>query len=149
MGKLGNWVSGIRQALWRMRKQDVRERVDECMRDHVEPAVETVRDELAAEGRDATIERGDGWITLRVTNFNGLPLEYTATGRVYREAVVNLASMGGAGEVDGLRCYGRIEVISGGRRREFRLGRCSRPKVERAVRRYYQRFLMDDPEEGV
>ena len=118
------------------------------MRDHVVPALEAVRDRLAAEGRDATLEHDDDAVTLRVTNYNGLPLEYAVRGHVYREAVVNLSSMGGAGTGDDLKHYGRIEVTAGGRSREFRLARCSRQAMERGVERYYRRYLMDSPTDG-
>lgn len=143
MGWLGDWLSKIRQYRRSHGPEAVRARVDACLEQEVMPALEAVRDRLRAEGRDATLERGDDWITLRATNYNGLPLEYAVRGHVYREAVVNLSSLGGAGSASDLKHHGRIEVAWGGRRREFRLSRCSRAAIERAATRYYERFLMD------
>ena len=143
MGWLGDFLSRIRQDRKSTRPADIREKVDACLEQEVVPALEVVRDRLRAEGRDATFERDGEWVTLRTTNYNDLPLEYAARGHVYREAVVNLSSMGGAGNADDLKHYGRIEIASGGRSREYRLSRCSRAAIERAALRYYQRFLMD------
>ena len=128
MAWLGDFVSRIRQDRPSKRPDEVRARVEACLEQEIVPALEAVRDRLRAEGRDATLERGDEWVTLRATNYNDLPLEYAARGHVYREAVVNLSSLGGAGSTSGLKHYPRIEIASGGRTREFRLSRCSRAR---------------------
>ncbi len=115
-----------------------------CLREHVRPALETVRAELDEQGFETDIDVGDDdTITLEATNFNGLPLQYTARGHVYNEAVVNMASMVDKGQ---LHQYPMIEIESGGKTRLYRPGRCDREAIERAARKYYRDFLMRTPE---
>ena len=115
-----------------------------CLREHVRPALEVVRDDLANKGFETSIAYGDDdSATLAATNFNGLPLQYTARGHVYKEAVVNMASMADASQ---LHHYPMIEIESGGKTREYRPGRCDHQAIERAVRAYFHTFLMRTPE---
>lgn len=117
--------------------------IDVCLREHIRPALGAVRDRLAGEGFEATLEEGDDEVELRVTNFNDLPLVYRVRGFVYKQPVVNLASMGNE---DSLDRFARIEIESGGRTREYRTGRCHRGAVEQAALDYYRKFLMRSPE---
>ena len=122
-----------------------RARVEACLRDEIGPALEAVRDRLRAEGHDPVLEQEGGQARLAVTNFNGLPLEYVATVHVYKQPVVNLASVEGTRGGADLEHFGRIAITAGGRRREYDPARCDRHAIERAARKYYRRFLMDTP----
>ena len=124
---------------------DPESEIDTCLHEHVKPALEAVRDRLAGEGYEATLEERDEEIELRVMNFNNLPLVYRARGFVYKEPVVNLSSMG---EGDSLRRFARIEIESGGKTREYRPGRCRREAIEKGAMKYYRKFLMRSPEGG-
>lgn len=124
---------------------EARARVEACLRDDLLPALESVRDRLLEEGHAASLEQAEDRVTLAVTNFNGLPLEYSATIRVYKQPVVNLSSFEGTGEQSALKHFGRIEIVAGGRRREHDPARCGREAIERAALKYYRRFLMDTP----
>ena len=124
---------------------DADTQVESCVRDEIVPALQAARDRLAEEGYDPELETGDAWARLAVTNFNELPLEYRVRGRVYKESVVNLASVAGSGAEDTLRRYGRIEIYSGGRTREYPPGRCRRAAIEQAVLKYFHRFLLNAP----
>ncbi len=126
---------------------DARTQVEACIRDEIVPALEAVRDRLAAVGYASEFDHGDDRADLAVTNFNGLPLEYRVRGRIYSEPVVNLTSVAGTGAEDTLKRYGRIEIHSGGRTREYHPVRCGRAAVERAALRYFWRFLLDFPKE--
>jgi len=115
-----------------------------CLREHIRPALEAVRAELDEQGFQTALEVGDDdAITLKAINFNGLPLEYTARGYVYKEAVVNMASMA---DKSALHHYPMIEIASGGKTREYRPGRCNREATEHGARKYYRDFLMRTPE---
>jgi len=113
-----------------------------CIGEEIVPALEAVRDRLAGEGFDARLAHGDDWAELRVRNFNGLDLKYAARGHIYKEAVLNLASLKNG---ESLKRFLRIEIERGGRKREYRPGRCRRDAVEKAATRYYRRFLMKSP----
>lgn len=114
-----------------------------CLREHVRPALETVQGELDEQGFQTDLEVGDDdSIKLHAINFNGLPLEYTVRGHVYKEAVVNMASMA---DSSSLHHYPMIEIESGGKTREYRPGRCNRAAAERSARKYYRDFLMRTP----
>lgn len=115
---------------------------DACLQERVLPALATVRARLAEEGYETALEHGDDWVELRVTNFNGLPLKYAARGHVYKEPALNLASMP---EEESLERFARIEIESGGRRRAYAPGRCSREGIERDAMDFYRRFLMRSP----
>lgn len=119
--------------------------LDVCLREHIRPALEAVRDRLAGEGFEATLEADDDehQVELRVINFNDLPLVYGARGFIYKQPVVNLASMG---DTDALERFSRIEVESGGKKREYPTGRCHRDAIEEAALAYYRRFLMRSPQ---
>lgn len=112
---------------------------DACVHEQALPALEAVRATLTDEGYETTLDRGEDWVELRATNFNGLPLKYAVRGHVYRRPSVNLASMRSE---DGAERFARIEIESGGRRRQFRPAQCSRETIERDALRYYRRFLM-------
>lgn len=116
--------------------------IEACLREHVRPALESVRDRLAAEGYEATLEDEDEAVGLRVMNFNDLPLVYRARGFVYKQPVVSLGSMGSEGS---LERFARIEIESGGKTREYPTARCDRDAIERAALAYYRRFLMRTP----
>lgn len=116
--------------------------IEVCLREHVRPALESVRDRLAAEGYEATLEDEDEAVGLRVMNFNDLPLVYRARGFVYKQPVVSLGSMGSEGS---LERFARIEIESGGKTREYPTPRCDRDAIERAALAYYRRFLMRTP----
>jgi len=117
--------------------------IETCLHEHVKPALEAVRDQLSGEGYEATLKDDGDAIELRVTNFNDLPLVYRARGFVYKEPVVNLASMGEEGS---LQRFARIEIESGGKTREFPTSRCHREAIEKGALAYYRRFLMRSPE---
>ncbi|MDZ7748323.1 MAG: hypothetical protein U5K43_05370 [Halofilum sp. (in: g-proteobacteria)] len=116
--------------------------IETCLREHVRPALEAVRDRLASEGFEVSLEADDEAVELRAMNFNGLPLVYRARGFVYKEPVVNLASMGEQGK---LARFARIEIESGGKTREFPTSRCHREAMEKGALAYYRRFLMRSP----
>lgn len=145
MDWFGGLVARFRRDGRRAAPIDARTQVKSCIRDEIVPALEAVRYRLADDGYDPDLDYGDTWASLAVTNFNGLPLEYRVRGRIYKEAVVNLASMSGMDDEDPLKRYGRIEIYSGGRTREYPPGRCSRAAVERAALKYFRRFLLDSP----
>lgn len=127
------------------RDADPETEVDVCLRQHVRPALEAVRDRLAGEGFEATLDVGDEEIELRVMNYNELPLVYRVRGHVYKQPVVNLASMSDTGS---LQRFSRIEIESGGKTREYRSGRCHRDAIERGALNYYRKFLMRSPEDA-
>lgn len=144
------WLTRLRDRLFPgMRKLAGRGAAPEteiavCLRDHVRPALESIRDQLTSEGFDAWIELGeDHSISLNAVNFNDLPLQYTARGHVYKEAVVNMASMP---DKSNLHHYPMIEIEWGGKSREYRPGRCDRERIEQAALAYYRTFLMRTPE---
>ncbi len=144
------WLIRLRDRLFPgMRKlagkeADPESEIAVCLRDHIRPALETVRAELDEQGFETELEVGDDdSIKLKATNFNGLPLEYTARGHVYKEAVVNMASMADSSQ---LHHYPMIEIESGGKSREYPPGRCHCKASEHAVRKYYRDFLMRTPE---
>jgi hypothetical protein len=117
--------------------------IDTCIWEHVEPALQAVRDQLAAEGYETRLERGnDRDITLRVTNYNGLPLTYAVRGHIYKEAVVNIASMADSSE---LARYTRVAIESGGKIREYPTRRCHRDAIEEGAMAHYRKFLMTTP----
>lgn len=145
MGWVGELAARFRRDGPQAGPVDARRRIVSCIRDDIVPALRTVRDQLAAEGYAPEFEYGDDWAGLAVTNFNGLPLEYRARGRIYKEPVVNLTSVAGTGAEDTLKRYGRIEIYAGGRTREYPPARCGRAAVERAASKYFRRFLLDSP----
>lgn len=115
---------------------------DACLRERVLPALEAVRAQFDEEGYETALERDEDRVELRVLNFNGLPLIYAVQGQVYKRLSVNLASMR---REDATERYARMEIESGGRRRAYAPGRCSRAGIERDALRYYRRFLMRSP----
>lgn len=127
------------------RDADPETEVEVCLGQHVRPALEAVRDRLAGEGFEATLDAGDEEVELRVMNYNDLPLVYRVRGHVYKQPVVNLASMSDTGT---LQRFSRIEIESGGKTREYRTGRCHREAIESGALKYYRRFLMRSPEDA-
>jgi len=122
---------------------DAETEVDVCLREHVQPALARARDRLAEQGHDAELDVGDdGSVTLRTTNYNGLPLIYSVRGHVYKEGVANLASMADSST---LKRFSRIEIESGGKTREYPARRCHLEAIEAAANAYYRTFLMNTP----
>jgi len=142
MGWIEDWLARRQGHAGKAGRPRAEEEVAACLRDEFVPALETVRARLAASGYETELEQGEDWIQLSVMNFNGLPLTYLARTRVYTEALVNLASFQ---DQEGLKRFGKMAIEAGGRTREYRLARCRRASIERAVSRYYERFLMDTP----
>lgn len=91
------------------------------------PALESVRDELGAEGYEATLECEGLQATLAVVNYNGSRVRYEVAGQVYTQPAASLAdvyrSVG--------RTYAVVEIRSRGRIRTRRPAAASR----RAIRR--------------
>lgn len=116
--------------------------MDACLHERVLPALEAVQARLDGEGHDTALERGEDRVELRAMNFNGLPLIYAVQGQVYKRMSVNLASLR---REDQTERYARMEIESGGRRRAYDPGRCSREGIEGDALRYYRRFLMRSP----
>lgn len=126
---LRDWLDlgGGNRAVLRAAGTDPQARMQATLRECVIPALESVRDELAADGYEVTLERDDTAAILSVTNYNGSQLAYAVTGRVYAEPAASLADIHrGEG-----RRYAAVEIRSLGRVRTRRPALCSR----RAIRR--------------
>ena len=127
------------------RGADPETEIDVCLHQHVQPALEAVREQLDSEGYETTLDVGEDEIELRVMNFNNLPLVYRVRGHVYKQPVVNLSSMS---DTSTLNRFSRIEIESGGKTREYRTGRCHRQAIEKEAMKYYRKFLMRTPEDA-
>ena len=126
---LVDWLDPARdnRAVLRAAGKDPVARMEATLRESVIPALEAARDALVAEGYEVTLDCSAACASLAVTNYNGSPLEYTVTGRVYAQPAATLADIQrGAGDR-----YAVIEIRSRGRMRSRRPGLCSR----RALRR--------------
>lgn len=126
---LADWLApvGDDQAAIRASGVDPHARRLATVQAGVVPALESVRDELAADGYEVSLESTDTDATLSVVNYNGSRLVYAVSGQVYAEPAASLADL----DRSAGRRYAAIEIRSWGRMRTRRPALCSR----RAIRR--------------
>lgn len=104
----------------------------------VVPALEAVRDELAADGYEVELDCAAGHASLAVTNHNGSRLGYEVTGQAYADPTFTL----GDAQRNAGRQRPRIEIRSRGRLRTRAPAWCSGRAIGRDCRReLYQSLL--------
>ena len=124
-----DWIDPSRdnRAALREARGDAHAAAQATMLSSVTPALEDVRDELAADGYAVSLDCEGMRVALSVVNYNGSSLVYEVSGHVYAEASASLADVyRSTGHT-----YPLIEIRSWGRKRARRPARCSRRSIRR------------------